>query len=231
VISLLTGKLPTTTRVIYPPDALRGSDSFQHLPGILKRLGYYNADISMRHYADPYDLNLRNGFDKANFRKLDESGGHLIAALRKSPRLNPNSLLVDRMAERARERHKHISKDQPMMDPLAVVNRPDRSWIRDTNRTAETERLVLNATRPFFIDVHLMGTHGKASNPGSGSGRPMKTLRNHGMLAATTTPFWISTGCSRNCKRSWNDRGCSTRPFWSFRRTTGSSMRPRNGFR
>ena len=165
VISLLTGKLPTTTRVIYPPDALRGSDSYQHLPGILKRLGYYNADISMRHYADPYDLNLRNGFDEANFRKLDESGGHLIAALRKSPRLNPTSLLVDRMAERARERYKHIWKDQPMMDPLAVVNRPDRSWIRDTNRMAEIERLVLNATRPFFINVHLMGTHGEVFKP------------------------------------------------------------------
>jgi len=165
VISLLTGKLPTTTRVIYPPDVLRGSDSFQHLPGMLKKLGYYNADISMRHYADPYDLNLRDGFAEANFRRLSESGGTLVAAIRQYPVLNPTSLLLDRISERVSERFGHIWKNKKMLDPMAEVNRPDRRWLRDEGRMAEIQRLIGDAPRPFFLHVHMLGTHGKTFRP------------------------------------------------------------------
>lgn len=165
VISLLSGKLPTSTRVIYPPDVLRGEDAYQHLPGILKKLGYYNADISMRHYADPYDLNLRNGFDEANFRQLKETGGTLIAKIREYPVLNPASMLIDRMSERVSERFDHIWKDKPMQDPLAEVNVPDRRWIRDPARMVEVRRIIESAPRPFFVNVHMMGTHGERFKP------------------------------------------------------------------
>ena len=169
VISLLTGKLPTTTRVVYPPDALRGEDSFQHLPGLLKQLGYYSADISMRHYADPYDLNLRGGFAEANFRRLSESGGLLVASVRQAtgriPALNPASLLIDRMSERVSERYAHIWKGEQMQDPLAEVNEPDLRWIQDDERLEEIRRLLSHAPRPFFVNVLTMGTHGKRFRP------------------------------------------------------------------
>jgi arylsulfatase A-like enzyme len=169
VISLLTGKLPTTTRVVYPPDALRGPDSFQHLPATLKKLGYYNADISMRHYADPYDLNLRNGFAEANFRQLKASGGLAVATIRqvseRFPALNPASLLIDRMSERVSERYAHIWKNEEMMNPLAEVNRPDLRWIQDDQRLEEIRRLVRYAPQPFFIHVLTMGTHGERFKP------------------------------------------------------------------
>jgi len=169
VISMLSGKLPTTTRVIYPPDVLRGRDSFQHLPAMLKALGYYSADISMRHYADPYDLNMRNGFDEANFRQLRASGGALVASLRsvirRYPVLSPASLLIDRMSERVSERYGHIWKNKKMQDPLAEVNQPDLRWIRDEDRMAEIQRLVSTAPRPFFINVLTMGTHGERFRP------------------------------------------------------------------
>ena len=165
VISLLSGKLPTTTRVVYPPDVLRGGDSFQHLPGILKKLGYYNADVSMRHYADPYDLNLRDGFAEANFRKLNETGGTLVAAIRKYPFLNPTSLMLDRISERVSERFGHIWKDKKMRDPMAEVNRPDRRWLYDDGRVAEIRRLISVVPQPFFLHVHMMGTHGERFRP------------------------------------------------------------------
>ena len=169
VISLLTGKLPTTTRVVYPPDALRGPDSFQHLPGALKNLDYYSADISMRHYADPYDLNLRNGFAEANFRRLTDSGGLLAATVReiaaRLPALNPASLLIDRMSERVSERYGHIWKNEEMMNPLAEVNRPDLRWVQDDERLEEIRRLVSEAPQPFFIHVLTMGTHGERFKP------------------------------------------------------------------
>ncbi|RKX65396.1 MAG: hypothetical protein DRP42_04810, partial [Tenericutes bacterium] len=165
VISLLSGKLPTTTRVIYPPDVLRGSDSFQHLPGLLKKMGYYNADISMRHYADPYDLNLRDGFAEANFRQLEDTGGTLVAAIRKYPMLNPASLLIDRISERISERFDHIWKDKKMQDPMAEVNIPDRRWVRDPKRMEEIRRFIDIAPQPFFLNVHMMGTHGIRFRP------------------------------------------------------------------
>jgi arylsulfatase A-like enzyme len=169
VISLLTGKLPTTTRVVYPPDALRGLDSFRHLPGALKQLGYYSADISMRHYADPYDLNLRNGFAEANFRQLKGSGGLLVATIRdvatRFPALIPASMLIDRMSERVSERYAHIWKNRKMQDPFAEVNQPDLRWIQDDERLAEIQRLVGEAPRPFFIHVLTMGTHGELFRP------------------------------------------------------------------
>lgn len=169
VISLLTGKLPTTTRVVYPPDALRGDDSFQHLPGILGKLGYYSADISMRHYADPYDLNLRNGFAEANFRRLEASGGLLVAAVRRIAHnftaLNPASLMFERMSERMSERYAHIWKGQKMQDPFAEVNVPERRWVRDGDRMEEIRRLISQAPQPFFVHVLTMGTHGERFRP------------------------------------------------------------------
>ena len=165
VISMLSGKLPTSTRVVYPPDVLRGSDSYQHLPGLLKKLGYYGADISMRHYADPYDLNLRDGFAEANFRKLKDTGGTLVSAIRSIPMLNPTSMLLDRITERVGERFDHIWKNQKMQDPMAEVNEPDLRWITDDDRMTEIQRLLGSAPRPLFLSVHMMGTHGERFRP------------------------------------------------------------------
>ena len=165
VISLLTGKLPTTTKVVYPPDTLRGQDSLEHLPAILRKLAYYNADVSLRHYADPYDLNLRNGFAEANFRQLENSGGTVVTFIRNYPLLVHASMLLDRISERISERFGHVWKGKPMSDPVAEVNRPDRRWIRDPARMNELRRLVQDAPRPFFVHVHMMGTHGERFRP------------------------------------------------------------------
>ena len=54
IVSLLTGKYPTTTRVLFPPDILRADDSYQHLPGILRNAGYYAAQFGQKYYVDAY---------------------------------------------------------------------------------------------------------------------------------------------------------------------------------
>ncbi len=68
IASLLTGKDPLKTKVIFPPDILAGKNAYEHLPGILQSSGYRTIDISVRHYADAYDLNIRRGFDRSNGR-------------------------------------------------------------------------------------------------------------------------------------------------------------------
>ena len=72
IVSLLTGKFPTRTRVLYSPDILRGKDAYQHFPLLLRNRGYHSIHLSIRHYADVYDFNLLESFDSANFRTQGE---------------------------------------------------------------------------------------------------------------------------------------------------------------
>jgi len=68
--ALLTGKEAVTTGMVYPPDVLRGQDAYQHLPGLLRQIGYQAINISMPHYADPFDMNMRGAFDISNGRSV-----------------------------------------------------------------------------------------------------------------------------------------------------------------
>lgn len=70
LVALLTGRLPFSTRVTFPPTTLQGDDAHRHLPGLLKPLGYSTLQLGMRHYADAEDANLL-GFDAANYRWQD----------------------------------------------------------------------------------------------------------------------------------------------------------------
>ncbi|MEX2365991.1 MAG: sulfatase-like hydrolase/transferase, partial [Pseudohongiellaceae bacterium] len=124
VISLLTGKLPTTTGVVYPPDTLRGEDAWQHLPGILKRQGYSNADISIRFYADSEDLNLQQGFDFVNGRELADTGfsGRVFGRVQ---RVFPSeSLFLRQSYERISSRLFYISGLRDMENPYELVTVP-----------------------------------------------------------------------------------------------------------
>jgi hypothetical protein len=121
----------------------------------------------MRHYADPYDLNMRDGFAEANFRKLEEkgSGGSLIELIRTYPDLNSTALFTNRISERLSERFGKIVKDKPMQDPMAEVNKPDKRFIRDKTRMADIHRFVEESQQPFFLHIHMMGTHGTRFKP------------------------------------------------------------------
>jgi hypothetical protein len=44
-VSILSGRLPTETGVIYPPDIARGMAAHRHLPGLLRGLGYRTGQL------------------------------------------------------------------------------------------------------------------------------------------------------------------------------------------
>lgn len=154
--SMLTGRLPTETRVIYPPDVLRGDDVFRHLPGILKDLGYTTMHVSMRHYGDPYDWNLRDGFDRSTFRDsyLFQVPGRIAAAL------GPNtSYFIERVTDRVRVRALWLFHDNlPAAIDEAVAIKRQRT--PDSIRLNELTRFVEETPEPFFAHAHFMGTHG-----------------------------------------------------------------------
>lgn len=158
ITSMLTGKLPTETRLIYPPEILQGKDAYQHLPGILRLFGYRNIDISIRLHADPEDLNLRNSFHWANFRELKEKRKFELAyfVMGQDP-----AYFLQRMRYRLAERLRHVTSIGRMEDPLGEVVRPtEKQFGRDIERVRSFFEHVQGTSSPLFVHMHLLGTHG-----------------------------------------------------------------------
>jgi len=156
--ALLTGRLPTTTRVNFRPDVFRDEDAYRHLPGILRTLGYYNAEISVRYYNDADDLNLRRAFHWANDRSLD-SPLPIDLPLNLLRAWNFELYFLQQTGDRVLNRLRHIGGVGPYADPYQEVTQT-RIEGRDSGRLAQLRDLVQAAPEPFFINTHFMVTHG-----------------------------------------------------------------------
>jgi hypothetical protein len=156
VISILTSKTPIQTRVLYPPDILQEKDAYQHLPGILKREGYHTVEIGVAHYVDAYTMNLRDGFDLVNGRSAGEAG-HI--RLLQGGGLDNAIYFASLLAERITERLGHIFYLDEMVNPISKVLAPS-DYVEDKARIEQLIDLIITSEEPFFVHVHLMGTHG-----------------------------------------------------------------------
>ena len=155
ITSRLTGKWPTQTRLLYPPDILRGEDSYQHLPGMLRRMGYAGLDLSVRNYADTVDLNFREAFDRVNFRSVRRPAGP------GSDWLGPDtSYFLYQLQDRLFSRIRKVFWGIPMHEAFEEVTEGDRSFKNDPARMKELLGFIGSQEGPFFCHVHLMGTHG-----------------------------------------------------------------------
>ncbi|MFN2196888.1 MAG: sulfatase-like hydrolase/transferase, partial [Anaerolineales bacterium] len=160
IISIFNSKLPTQTRLIYPPDILRGSDAYQHLPGILRSLGYTNKEISAAHYIDAYTLNVRDGFDEVNERSVDQAGFQIFTRL---PGFQDSGYFLSVLFERISDRLLHIFFIRPMVNPYQEVT----TNVFSTNDQNKVRKLLDDfryGAQPMFVHVHLMGTHGAFFN-------------------------------------------------------------------
>jgi arylsulfatase A-like enzyme len=161
VISIFTGKLPMQTRVLYPPDILQDKDSYEHLPGILKRLGYSTLELGVKHYVDAYKMNVRNGFDTVNGRSLGDDS--LYQSLQ-GRGYDDTFYFGMQLAERISERLQHIFFIAQMENPFVAVTEPTTALVDNARLTALLE-LINSSDQPFFAHVHMMGTHGARFNP------------------------------------------------------------------
>lgn len=162
--ALLTGKYPTTTHLIYPPDKLTGEDQFDHLPGILHSVGYRSLDMSLRWYADPVDMNIRCGFDLSNFRVVSNCDNNLTANTRWLLQLDLPLILIGQIRDRVTERIEILNPWSELTsspDGLLRVGQPALYWHKDHSRIqAAVEFIELENDQPFLINLHLMSTHG-----------------------------------------------------------------------
>lgn len=161
VISIMTSKLPTQTRVLYPPDILTGIDSFQHLPGILKNLGYKTVEYGVPYYIDAFSFNLQNGFDVVNNRtvkvgKFGELGQKLG--------FDNEVYFLTRLIRRVSDRILHIFFIRTMQNPYAIVTQRIPN-LDDATKIKQALSLFNQSQSPLFIHIHLLGTHGGYYSP------------------------------------------------------------------
>ena len=156
IISILTSKYASDTRVLYPPDILTNEDSYQHLPGILKSLGYYTIQYGQSYYADAYAQNLLKGFDEV-FNSSVEKSNYLEYL---------NSILPEEIANfiydlfnRITDRLFHIFFLRTMDNVYSQVTGTN-SRFDDFLKIQDLVRLIENEQQPLFVHIHWMGTHG-----------------------------------------------------------------------
>ncbi len=156
LISIFTSKLPTRTGVVNMPDALIGDDSNEHLPGLLKDIGYTNVDITFDLYSNVSLANVRNGFDRIN--GVDVNTNPLIIRLGKILPVN-SEYNIELLIKRITDRLQHILFIRIMTNPFEEVTmQPGHKDA--TARIPELMSSVHNGAEPYFIHVHLLGTHG-----------------------------------------------------------------------
>ena len=163
LISILTGRSPLATRVVFPPDILTGEDAFRHFPGLLRHWGYTNLHVSIRHFADAYDLNLRDGFDISTFQR--PSRLRLDAVVGEQA-----SFFLRTMLTRIRDRVLHIFGAGQGPAAILEVQQPteaDGLWARpqstahaDSARVEALVDFIRETQEPWFAHGHLMASHG-----------------------------------------------------------------------
>ncbi len=155
--SMLTGKLPTTTKVISSPHALAGQDAYQHLPGILKGLGYETLQETIHTYGDGPDLNMKQAFDVANGKILRRpSLLNLPGGI--SRRFAWEILFHDKLLERISGRILHLAGIKRMDDGVRMVKSSGAN-AGDQIRIARSLDFMKKRAGPFFVHIHLMDTH------------------------------------------------------------------------
>ncbi len=156
ITSIFTGKLPSKTRVSFPPDILRSTDAYQHLPGILKELGYTSVEITVPHYIDATELNILDGFDRVNDEYVNN--GPVIQTLR-TVVSNDIVFFLETIFERIYDRLCHIFYIHQMDNPWLLVTQASAPE-GDEKRLVQLDELIKEGNQPFFVHIHLMGTHG-----------------------------------------------------------------------
>jgi hypothetical protein len=157
LISMLTGKLPTETHILYPPVFLKGKDSVEHLPGILRAAGYTTAQIGLRHYADAYDWNMAGAFERINGRTDPEE-------TLQTNRSEARELLVryrKELTERVTSRFLHLTFVRPMEDAFRfLIGEGEPSpYFGDERRLVLAKQFLQSGREPWFLHLHLLDSH------------------------------------------------------------------------
>jgi hypothetical protein len=156
LLAIFTSKDPLELRVQYSEDILKDADSYQHLPGILRTLGYYTAQFSNPTYADAYDANMLSAFDYSNGRSISEGTFYNFINKYFIP---DYSYFIYETTNRLFDRLNHIFFIKKMVNQQALVEDTGQ-FFNDQAKIDNLESVLSSKNQPVFIDIHWMGTHG-----------------------------------------------------------------------
>jgi arylsulfatase A-like enzyme len=161
IASLMTGKLPSTTRLIQPPDLLKAGHSFQHLPAILRQAGY-----TLGEFGNSYSLlegkNLVDGFHSANLRPSSAPPLWEYAPQRFKAAFLSDLLFIDQVRKRIEWRVLHSFGMAKMPDAFGEATTEHAADEHlAANRLNKLLEFIEEAPRPYFAHIHLMITHGE----------------------------------------------------------------------
>ena len=160
LLSMLTGNETAATRVVHYPDIVRGEYSHRHFLAELRRLGYRMFESSMRHYADMFDLNVREGFHRANGRELDTFNLPFVSSYEETSR-SLEFYFCLQMYDRLRNRIVSAFGIHDLNRWYDLVLRPHIYSGHDRRAFKEAEDFIKdNEASPVFVHLHLVGTHG-----------------------------------------------------------------------
>ncbi|MBI3170397.1 MAG: sulfatase-like hydrolase/transferase, partial [Chloroflexi bacterium] len=154
--SALTGKEAAEVQVFRYPDILNKEDSYEHLPGILKHMGYKTVEIGTTYYVDAKKLNLLDGFDIVNNVSFENP---MLDALQPVLGNSASAYFIQLLAERISDRVLHIFFVKEMDNPFDQVTNP-KARLTDAERVDQIIDLLETSDRPVFVFSHFMNTHG-----------------------------------------------------------------------
>ena len=163
ILSMLTGKYPTTTRVLYPPDILRGGDTEEHLPGILKSMGYYTAQFAVDYYIDSSTQNMNNSFDQSN---ENQRQAFITQKFINQQFPEYSKLFLNEMEVRLTTRLKHLLFVRAIENTFLKITVTQNNF-EDAKKIIKAIDIIERKTEPVFIHIHWMGTHGGKFHPNS----------------------------------------------------------------
>lgn len=155
IVSILTGKLPLTTRVMYPPDILQEMDEYEHLPGILHDLGYLTIQLGVPHYVDANAENMREGFDIVNGRNISFRSFVRFIGIFDVDNL---PYFWNVLIERSTDRLFHIFFLRDMPNPFQIVSLVQEQE-NDQKKIDNIIQTLNTTSKPVLIHAHLMVTH------------------------------------------------------------------------
>jgi arylsulfatase A-like enzyme len=160
-VTILTGKLPFETGVLFPPNKLTDIDMYEHLPGILKQYGYQTASFGVAHFVDMDKTNLKNAFDYVNGKK-----SHSFQILDKAVLYGYSDMvnMVFTITDRITERIQHIFFIKAMENPFALVTEARGTYTLSEqaimNRLLKDLEEAQMRDQPLFTHIHWVSTHG-----------------------------------------------------------------------
>lgn len=160
-VSVLSGRYPIDSKLQHWPDALLGQTSREHMPAILRDLGYELHYHGARYFADPYDINMINGFQVSGFRTdIAQRPQGVVRAIWGEEM----SVFFYAVADRAISRIEHLIGFRNLSYDLNEIS-GEAATKQDLVRKKMVLDTILEAPEPFYVHLHSLSTHGPVYAP------------------------------------------------------------------